>query len=627
MGAHVNGKKLINIDELHTTGKTYLGSDTPLFSNGFQDQDTWIASHVQIGEGIISQASGWGTSLLTIPSTGFGTTHIGTCSFDLAGGTHESLFTKVSAIGAAFDFTAADVGKVIILASGAHPGGIALIEQYISATEVILTTCGWDADVASGTLFVLCDDPISFTSPQIKINNVGAACEWTNRSYAHTGVACTKLYAEAAADGVNNLSIVTLCSGYANVDSMIIEHETGGIVSGSIQNVVRISIGDGDANAGAEIAGIKLTRGGTSPINKTDGIRIGTSFNHALHVDGSVATDPFYAATFVSGHTPITKRSNLGAGIALSTGIRMRLVSHVGDGAEHYHGGGATPDTVNLQFPAGLPPVATDLATLITLTAYMLTGYAAHHTDALAAGGGSYHNAQFSGATGTLADASAPTTMDECISRLNDLKAKYNVHDSTAPVHTAGGVYPVGTASIAGDGSFINPANNVQIFPLLSNGILIGSADPFSIISYTHQVVASVSITPTFEYSTGDGTWATLPVSDTTVGFTLTGKISFAPPTNWAVTASAGSVGVGVITSAYYVRITRTRGTLGTPPTENSFKIYTGASDTDMIIHGNGSITPGWLADASAANDTIYYSTIASKLVYKDSAGTVHNLY
>lgn len=39
----------------------------------------------------------------------------------------------------------------------------------------------------------------------------------------------------------------------------------------------------------------------------------------------------------------------------------------------------------------------------------------------------------------------------------------------------------------------------------------------------------------------------------------------------------------------------------------------------------------GWqppnFADADATENTVYYSTTASKLVYKDSGGTVHNLY
>lgn len=48
---------------------------------------------------------------------------------------------------------------------------------------------------------------------------------------------------------------------------------------------------------------------------------------------------------------------------------------------------------------------------------------------------------------------------------------------------------------------------------------------------------------------------------------------------------------------------------------------------SDVIIRNNGTIKPASLADASAENDSIYYSTDQSKLVYKDSGGTVNDLY
>ena len=65
-------------------------------------------------------------------------------------------------------------------------------------------------------------------------------------------------------------------------------------------------------------------------------------------------------------------------------------------------------------------------------------------------------------------------------------------------------------------------------------------------------------------------------------------------------------------------------------------RAYTGAwSDSSATINTNtffqidslGAIKPASLADASASNDRIYYSTTASRLVYKDSAGVVNNLY
>lgn len=38
-------------------------------------------------------------------------------------------------------------------------------------------------------------------------------------------------------------------------------------------------------------------------------------------------------------------------------------------------------------------------------------------------------------------------------------------------------------------------------------------------------------------------------------------------------------------------------------------------------------VSPVTLTDAAAPNNTIYFSSTASKLVYKDAGGTVHALY
>jgi hypothetical protein len=46
-----------------------------------------------------------------------------------------------------------------------------------------------------------------------------------------------------------------------------------------------------------------------------------------------------------------------------------------------------------------------------------------------------------------------------------------------------------------------------------------------------------------------------------------------------------------------------------------------------VTINKDGSFNPVTLADADAANNSIYYSSTASKLVYKDSGGTVRALY
>jgi len=62
--------------------------------------------------------------------------------------------------------------------------------------------------------------------------------------------------------------------------------------------------------------------------------------------------------------------------------------------------------------------------------------------------------------------------------------------------------------------------------------------------------------------------------------------------------------------------------------------LYDSGTSTVMFevdVAGNvkphGTFQPPSLADSAAPNNSIYYSTDASKLVYKDSGGSVHNLY
>lgn len=44
-------------------------------------------------------------------------------------------------------------------------------------------------------------------------------------------------------------------------------------------------------------------------------------------------------------------------------------------------------------------------------------------------------------------------------------------------------------------------------------------------------------------------------------------------------------------------------------------------------FNSDQSWTPPQIADTTAVNDTVYYSTDATKLVYKDNSGTVNELY
>ena len=109
-------------------------------------------------------------------------------------------------------------------------------------------------------------------------------------------------------------------------------------------------------------------------------------------------------------------------------------------------------------------------------------------------------------------------------------------------------------------------ANNVDMFVADNDTITIGDAAKFSEIEFLLEVVASGGgIKPTFEYSTGIGTWAVFSPVDGTNGMKETGIIS------WLLSDLGGwLVGTG---SEFLIRITRTQNTLSTVPTEDLVQI------------------------------------------------------
>jgi hypothetical protein len=64
-----------------------------------------------------------------------------------------------------------------------------------------------------------------------------------------------------------------------------------------------------------------------------------------------------------------------------------------------------------------------------------------------------------------------------------------------------------------------------------------------------------------------------------------------------------------------------------TSQTGNLQEWQNNAGSVLSAVKSDGSIQPASMADSAATNNSIYYSTTASKLVYKDAAGTVNNLY
>lgn len=68
-------------------------------------------------------------------------------------------------------------------------------------------------------------------------------------------------------------------------------------------------------------------------------------------------------------------------------------------------------------------------------------------------------------------------------------------------------------------------------------------------------------------------------------------------------------------------------GTNGVSGSTTNVNIGSAVAGAITTITLNGSAKPATMADSAAPNNSIYYSTDASKLVYKDGAGVVNNLY
>jgi hypothetical protein len=116
----------------------------------------------------------------------------------------------------------------------------------------------------------------------------------------------------------------------------------------------------------------------------------------------------------------------LTSAMALANDLKLKINAHAADAGEHL----THIDDVN--FPVATA-TATDLVTLKALAGALLTAYAAHHTDSRLASAWAFHVAQ--GGNNALVSAVTPTTLQECVTRLNDLKTKYDLHDDDDTAH------------------------------------------------------------------------------------------------------------------------------------------------------------------------------------------------
>jgi hypothetical protein len=95
-----------------------------------------------------------------------------------------------------------------------------------------------------------------------------------------------------------------------------------------------------------------------------------------------------------------------------------------------------------------------------------------------------------------------------------------------------------------------------------------------------------------------------------------------------------GNIGIGTTAPGAQLHVTTaaaaTKGLIVRGASAQSANLQEWQNNAGSVlsaVKSDGSIQPASLADSAATNNSIYYSTTASKLVYKDAAGTVNNLY
>ena len=110
-----------------------------------------------------------------------------------------------------------------------------------------------------------------------------------------------------------------------------------------------------------------------------------------------------------------------------------------------------------------------NLTTLLALVNDLTAKYALHNTDAIAESP-TYHQKQ--GTTHALAAETTVATLADAISRLNDIKAKFNAHDADADGHTTGSKYQIAATAAALGAAIFVPMANVKAGDMVSWAIL-----------------------------------------------------------------------------------------------------------------------------------------------------------
>ena len=191
--------------------------------------------------------------------------------------------------------------------------------------------------------------------------------------------------------------------------------------------------------------------------------------------------------------------AGLSSAIALCTAIRTDMINHFANATRH---------TTGQQASTAFGAVPTTLATLLATTGTLLTAFAAHNVDMIKGSGWSYHTDQ--GADKVLTSAVTPTTLQQAVTRLNDLKAKHNDHEDETTGHD-------GQASVTADQVGTADADYGAAVRIPDSRIASGDIIYWSILDAGTGVVTGVSAVAGVGYV--DFTFSADPQNDAIISY------------------------------------------------------------------------------------------------------------
>jgi hypothetical protein len=185
---------------------------------------------------------------------------------------------------------------------------------------------------------------------------------------------------------------------------------------------------------------------------------------------------------------------------------------------------------------------------------------------------------------------------------------------------------PVGSQSLLDlTAAAANPLSNMPFFADNSTYVYLGGPSRFSRMGMFLERNASSVVSMAYEYSTGDGTWASLVLSgfigptDLTSGLLQTGPIFVEPAGDWSPTnrVSSGGSTIGDASSRYYLRMLRTSSLLATPPRELEILL-----DGDLVVAGRKENAYLYAPVVQDSMQALFFKAIAVGVVGQMAEGT-----